>query len=266
LVVSSTEPSSALSEREARALAAWERQRKRFVTFKEIEATLGDAARWFVHRLATKGHLERIGKGIYVIHPLRSLGRRPATTSVVAADVLLSHQQHYFGGWWALSAHRLTQQLHGAVVDAFVLKPRKPRALGNAQLRFHKVHPDAFDYGLTSLIIEERPIALSDPERTLVDALDFPQVFGGMRSSLEVVDSALKQIETSRLVSWAIRGASAATCQRLGVILERRRASPRDVRRLRTRMPRTQSLLSLIPGEPRVGRLNPTWSVVENDR
>jgi hypothetical protein len=69
-----------------------------------------------------------------------------------------------------------------------------------------------------------------------------------------------------RLLRYAVNGSKPGTCQRLGVLLERRGISARVLAPLRRRARETGALLSMNPSLPRTGRINQRWGVVENDR
>lgn len=181
-------------------------------------------------------------------------------------SALLADEPHYLGGWWAFSLHRLSQQVYSSVIDAYVTRERRPRRLGSARVVFHVVPPTALAYGIESIAIEGTPVRVSDAERTVLDALNYPSAFGGMREALRLVEPTLGKIDRRRLVAYAARGSRSSTCQRLGVLLERRGSNPRALAPLTRCAERTTSLLSMVPDAPRTGPVNPTWWVVENDR
>lgn len=256
---------TALSSHEAGLLSAWERQRRSRVTIGELREILGPEARATVTGLVRKGLLERIAPGLYLVHPFRSLARTRAVSSAVVAAALLADTPYYFGGWWAFSLHRLTQQMYGSLLDAYVTRERRPRRLGSARLVFHVLPLTAFDYGIETIAVEGTDVRVSDAERTVLDALDYPKTFGDVRAALQLVGPALERVDRGRLVAHAARGSRPSTCQRLGVLLERRGATLRSLAPLARRTRETASLLSMLPDAPRTGPVNTRWRVVEND-
>lgn len=257
---------TALSSLETGLLAAWERERKSRVTLGELRQILGPDTRVAVNGLVQKGLLERIAPGLFLIHPFRSLSRPRAVSSAVVAAALLADEPYYLGGWWAFSLHRLTQQMYGALLDAYVTRERRPRRLRSATLIFHVLPQTAFTYGIATIALEGTDVCVSDAERTLLDALDYPRTFGDMRAALQLVQAALDRVDRGRLVTHAVRGSHPSTCQRLGVLLERRGATLRLLAPLARRIRETASLLSMFPDAPRTGPVNTRWRVVENDR
>src|SRR5215211_5905602 len=171
-----------LSSIEAGLLASWERARKSRVTTSELHQILGPDTRATVNSLVQKRLLERIAPGLYLIHPFRSLSRPRAVSPQVIASALLADEPYYLGGWWAFTHHRLTQQVYGAILDAYISRERRPRRLRTARLVFHVLSRSAFDYGISTVVIEGTDVRVSDAARTVVDALDYPKTFGNMRA------------------------------------------------------------------------------------
>lgn len=259
--------STALSRREVTLLAGWERERRVSVTLDDIRRIVGVAvARDVASRLVAKKALERVGRGRYLVRPLRTQSRPTAASAAVQAAVLLQGQSYYLGGLWALTFHRLSEQQYLSVLDAFVDRRRPGRQLGGAQLVFHRVSSERLVYGSVAAELEGMSVRISDPERTLIDLLDFPALAGGSGEALRMVKQTLPRVNRATLVEYAARGARNSTCQRLGVLLERSGIAPRRLAELQKRLARTKSVLSMDAGAPRNGPFNRRWSVIENDR
>lgn len=256
---------TALSSLETGLLASWERERKHRVTFRELRQLLGSESRTAISGLVQKGLLERIAPGLYLIHPFRSLSRPRTVSPQVVAAALLADEPYYLGGWWAFTVHRLTQQVHGSILNSYVTRERRPRRLRLARLCFHVLPQAAFSYGISTVAIEWTQVRISDPERTILDALDYPKTFGNVRGALQMVEQAIDRMDRRRLVEYAVRGSHPSTCQRLGVLLERRGATARSLAPLARRIRETTSLLSMLPDASRTGPVNKSWRVVEND-
>ena len=119
---------ASLSQREVTFLAGWERERRRYVTSEDLRALAGaPAARAVASALVRKGVLQRIGKGLYLVRPLRSLLRPTRPSSPFVLGVLLHSEPYYLGGRWALAHHGLTGQQVVSLLDAFVTRRRPPR-------------------------------------------------------------------------------------------------------------------------------------------
>src|SRR5712692_8349909 len=246
--------STSLSRREVALLAGWERERRVSVALDDIRRAVGAAvARDVASRLVAKKALERIGRGKYLVRPLRTLSRPTVTSAVVQAAVLLQGEPYYLGGLWALTFHRLTEQQYVSVLDVFVARRHRSRRLGGARLVFHRVSSERLGYGSVAADLEGMSVQLSDPERTLIDLLDFPALAGGGGEALRMVKQTLPRVDRAKLVEHAARGARSSTCQRLGVLLERAGSAPRRLTKLHKRVVKSKSVLSMDPGAPRTG-------------
>lgn len=237
------------------------------ISLPEIRTKVGEtAARHLVTSLLRKERLQRIGRGLYVVVPFRMHGRPWAPSAAVTIAALLASEPYYLGGLWAFTFHRLTSQQHRAMLDVYVSTRRRPRRVGSASAVFHVLPPTAFKYGIETATIERQEVRVSDKERTVLDAFEHPRTVGSIRRALELFDGAFAHIDSRRLVEYAAKDASTASCQRLGLLLERRELTEKALRPLHRRVEETRSLLSLAPEGRRTGPVNARWGVVENDR
>ncbi len=256
-----------LSARERQLLASWERERRVRLTRAELVDAWGTSTASDIAKgLLRKGVLQRAGRGVYLVVPLRAQLRPTHASAAVFVAALLADEPYYLGGLWALSLHGLTQQQYGSRIDAFVVRWRKPRRLGDALVYFHSVPPTAFGVGVETIDLEGMRVRISTKERTIIDALDAPDGVGGLRSALQLVSPALTKVDARRLVALAAELSRVSTCQRLGLLLERQRVPSRDLAPLRRRVRENRSVVSMLPDAPRRGRVHPVWRAVENDR
>jgi predicted transcriptional regulator of viral defense system len=257
----------ALSQREASLLAQWELARVPSVTIADIRRLVGaKAAKGVAWSLARKNVLQRVGRGIYLVRPLRSLVGPSMSSAIVSVATLLRDEPYYLGGLWAFTHHRLTTQQYLSRLDVFVIRRRPPRELGSAKVVFHVLEPDLLAYGIARSTIEGIDVHVSDIERTLLDVLDHPALAGGFRGALAFFQETLPRADLRKLIDHASRGSRASTCQRVGVLLERQQISLRALSPLRQRIAETRSRSAMLPNEPMKGRFNQSWRVVENDR
>ncbi|HEY8087941.1 MAG TPA: type IV toxin-antitoxin system AbiEi family antitoxin [Polyangiaceae bacterium] len=256
-----------LSSRERLILAEWERARVSRVTRADVAGRWGAAkADKITSALVRKGALRRVGKGIFLVVPLRAQARPTTPSAAALVAALLSDEPYYLGGLWALTHHRLTLQQYATRMDAFVARDHQARTLAHAHLRFHRVPPSRIADGHEVVSIEGAPVRVSTPEETLLDLLDYPDMAGGTGAALALVEPALGRVDLGNLLRRASAVARSSSCQRLGVLLERMGVPPSKLAALRRRALATQSLTSMVPGTPRRGQVNTRWRVVENDR
>jgi predicted transcriptional regulator of viral defense system len=259
---------ASLSKREVALLGEWERTGVHRVTTAHIASALAvsrPTAVVVLSRLAHKGALERIGRGIYEIRPMRAVGIPWATSALVAVATLLDGRDYYVGGSVALSTHHLTEQVYHAVIDVLTPEQRPTLPHGQAQIVFHTLRwLEAYHLGIIDVPIEGVAIRMSDPERTLLDLVDRPNLVGSSRSALSLVRRAIRLIDVDRIIAYATRWPRRAMRQRLGYILER---SGVERVRLMTLLPdgRPTHVVSLLVDEPARGPIHSPWRVRAND-
>ncbi|GEM_PF-2457395 len=256
-----------LSTREVGLLAQWERTGISRVTTSDAAALVGEAnAAKVLSRLARKGTLDRIGRGIYAVRPLRAAGMPWSAPEVVTVAQILAGRPYYMGGAVALTLHRLTTQQYYSVVDVFVPSQRPTKDIGHAQIVFHTLGwADAITVGIDRLAVNGVAVMASGPERTLLDLVDQPRLLGGSRSALTAVRDALGRVDVNRLVSYALRWPRTTTRQRLGYVLEQVGAPSSAVAALAAATS-PPSVVPVLLREPAEGLIPPIWRVRMNDQ
>lgn len=254
-----------LSAREVHLLASWERARKIYVTMADVRAAAPTQHKNVVRGLVAKGVLSRIGRGRWIVRPMRALLHPSTPSGLLLLAVLLHDEPHYIGGLWAFTHHGMSAQHYVSTLDAFVTRHRAARELGGARVRFYVVPRRAMSYGIEPTMVEGVETFVSDRERTLLDVLDHPRAVGGLRRAVDLASRGLPHADHEKLISYAVLGSRHSTCQRLGVLLEREGAAKRRLAPLHARAREKSSLLSMVPGQ-RVGPVSTRWNVVENDR
>jgi len=103
-----------------------------------------------------------------------------------------------------------------------VPKPRQrtPDSIGGVQIHWHKSKPE-WDFGHTLGDSQGCPIYITDPERTLLDALRFPGRCGGVTEVLRIWRRALPSLTLDVLVDYVRRFDQTLLRQRVGFIIER---------------------------------------------
>ena len=176
-----------LSKRERGLLGQWERARTKSVRLEEIARAVGVARLgWWPRRWCARACSTAFGPGCTRFRPFRAMARPWTLPSLVAVELLLAGEPHYVGGLAAFTLNRLTQQQHTSIVDVFVTSFRRPRRLGEAEIVFHRRKVEVFQSGLTRIEVDGTAVAVSDPERTVLDALEEFHVVGGMAEAIRL--------------------------------------------------------------------------------
>lgn len=168
-----------------------------------------------------KGWLERIRQGVYMPVPLDSLTSDvvPEEPFAIAAELF---SPCYIGGLNAANYWDLTEQLFRTVtvMTEKMVQNRKPVIAGTEYI-LHTLNPKYF-YGLKTVWLAGVKVKISDPTRTLVDMLIFPDFCGGSRFVVDVLGdylrSDMKNID--QFIEYLGKSKNGAALKRLGFILE----------------------------------------------
>ncbi len=171
---------------------------------------------------ANQGWLSRVRRGLYVPVPLEA-----RTCDVTLEDPWLVAERIfapcYIGGWSAVEQWGLTEQIFRSILVMTTRKPRnrKPSVKGTAFV-VRTILPGSL-FGLKPVWRGQVKVSVSDPSRTVLDLMDDPVLGGGLRPSVDVLQSYLRSDakDLKLLVSYAERLDSGAAFKRLGFLLEK---------------------------------------------
>jgi predicted transcriptional regulator of viral defense system len=148
----------------------------------QARAALGNGRRdidKLLYQLALKRWLLRLEKGKYLILPLEAgmEGLYSAHEFVIAAHLVQPYAIAYAS---ALSFHGLSDLLPHAVLVA-TTRRKADVVIGELGLRFRfiTITPRKF-FGSQTVTIEDQPVQITTPAKTLVDGLDHPDLCGGI--------------------------------------------------------------------------------------
>ena len=180
-----------------------------------------------MHHLVRSGWIVRLKKGLYAL-----AGAVPGTTPLHECEIAMALvQPAAISHWSAMSHHGLTDQVPRRM---FVLTTARsvPRRrgtkaegtgsgypVGETTYQFVQVKPERF-FGIEQVWVNESRIAITDPERTLLDGLMAPPYCGDFAEVLHAFELRAPKLDVTRIIDYALK-LDAATAKRLGWILER---------------------------------------------
>ena len=127
----------------------------------------------------------------------------------------------YIAGWSAANHWALTDQLFRSTVVATAQRVRQvDQELAGASYLVHHVGADRLEWGLVGEWRGDRRINVSGRERTVADMLSDPTLGGGIRHTMEVLDTLLSVARLEDLVGALERLHNGAAIKRLGYLLE----------------------------------------------
>jgi len=225
-----------------------------------------------ISMLAAAGRLEILKRGTYAVRSPLFAGDIPpfAVAAALVQPMAVSH-------WSALAQHGFTPQLP-AMVQAST-----PRKVVTPEMRTGQAHrprgravwkamgveveylhvPEKKFFGHQKVWVNNwQQVAVTDPERTALDLVARPDVFGGMSAAIEILENTLPHIEVPRLVQYALRYNVGAVIKRMGWVLEHCGADPDDMVPLQSFPVKTYYRLD--PQRPASQMYNSRWRIIEN--
>jgi predicted transcriptional regulator of viral defense system len=204
-----------LGPAEARVVLSYREQGRDVVEAGDIISLLNSeqAGRKVIRNLLRKGWLIRLKGGRYMLLPpergAESIGEN--NPLAVAASV---NEESYVGWWSAAAFHGFTTQ-QPAVVFVAVTRQARPRTVEETEIRFVTLPLRKF-FGFENYSVYGRATRISDPEKTLIDCVDRPDLAGGPAEVARIVHAGLAEIDQRKLVDAAMQMKSTSLLQRLG--------------------------------------------------
>ncbi|MGC9335424.1 MAG: type IV toxin-antitoxin system AbiEi family antitoxin domain-containing protein, partial [Anaerolineae bacterium] len=173
-----------------------------------------ERVRALLSQLAQAGWIERLKRGSYAVTtPILGATLHPyAVAAALISPLAISH-------WSALAHHGFTTQIPPMVqasTTATVVTPEmrqgvayRPRgraawrALG-LEFEFIQVQEKHFFGFREQWVSRWHRVAITDPERTVLDLFAAPQVFGSLRVGLEILEAELHRLDVEKLSAYAL--------------------------------------------------------------
>ncbi|UYQ73416.1 hypothetical protein OF122_06555 [Pelagibacterium flavum] len=194
-------------------------QGKSSLTTDEAIAVFGheDRARNAIKRLVSKGWLQSVGGGRYVVLP-PAWGSEKFEDFDIYVLASASADVGYVGWWGAASRHGMTTQVPGELTVATDRQMPRKILQGNV-VRYVKLSPKKF-FGWQEMESMGRTFRASTPEKTIVDCVDRPELCGGPTELAVIVANGSRGVSDEALVETAIQHGSVSVAQRLGFLLD----------------------------------------------
>jgi predicted transcriptional regulator of viral defense system len=124
----------------------------------------------------------------------------------------------YVGWWSAAGFHGFTTQKPMSVFVA-VLRQIPSRVIEGSEVRFVKIAERKF-FGAETYDVYGRKVAISSPEKTVIDCIDHPELAGGLAELTRIVHTAMNDIDPDKLLAGALNMRSTSLLQRLGFLTD----------------------------------------------
>jgi predicted transcriptional regulator of viral defense system len=216
-----------------------------------------------LHKAVKRGLVSRLKPGVFTIVP-PELGSsaeyagNPYLTAIklaITAPCFISHAS-------AMEIHRMVTQPQ-LVVFASSSKRIRSRKLHGTEFRFVFIKPDQYFGTVKYWVTKQESVQVSDLERTVIDGLRQPKYCGGITEVAKGLWMRHSEMQTAKLVDYALRLRIGAVTRRLGYLLELYQlATEEELTRLRKSL--TATYLPLDPMLPKEGRHFRRWRIQLN--
>ncbi|HEY7326647.1 MAG TPA: type IV toxin-antitoxin system AbiEi family antitoxin domain-containing protein [Gemmataceae bacterium] len=224
--------------------------------------------RKLLSRLARKGLVTRVRRGLYLIPPRLPPGGRWSPGEYQALAALMKDQDgtYQICGQNTFSRYGWTEQIPNRLY-AYNNRLSGDRELGSARITLIKVADDRL--GGTELVRtpDGLEVPYSSKARSLVDAVYDWSRFGSLPDAYEWVRRELQKDErlASALVENCLAFGNQGTIRRMGKTLDCEGVRETLLRKLEKGLRPTSSFIPWIPGRAKRGTIDKRWGVVVND-
>jgi len=238
-----------------------------------VSGELSDShLRFLISALASAGWIEIIKRGTYVVQSGLFAGDISpfAVAEALVQPMMISH-------WSACAHHGFTTQLPNivqATTPKQVITPEmrkgpayrpRGRSVWRAcgwEIEFIHIKQARF-WGFETIWANAwQQVRITDPERTALDLIARPDIFGGVAAAIEILDNGLVLVDIRQLVAYAIRYDTGSVIKRLGWVLQELGVESSLLQPLQ-RFP-VRRYYSLDPARNPSDRKNAFWQIKEN--
>lgn len=255
-----------LSKREADLVLSWEWDKCRLVTVKDIMKRLRCShgyARKMIHVLGKKGWIEPLVKGHYlVVYAERGPKGVPEMNPYIVARFF---PKPYFFAYRFACAHYglLTQISH--VLHVAITRFKKPLELKNVRFEFIPLSKKRF-FGYTETTVMGEKINICDKERAVLDAIDRPDLVGGIEAAAQALFQGSKQLDFAKLLSYLKKYNDSALYRRFGYLCELLKIPlPKNLTsHLSTQIKKDAAYMGTTKRWGKAGERNKRWNIILN--
>ena len=227
-----------------------------------------DQERRVLSRLAGKGLIARVRPGLYLVPPRLPPGGRWSPGEYLALDALMTDLggRYQISGPNAFYRYGWTDQVPNRLY-VYNNRASGDRQIGAVALTLIEVADERLGGVEKVRTPEGIEVSYASRARTLVDAVHdwsrfdtLPKAFDWIRREAEKDDAVVADL-TRMTADYGNQG----TIRRIGALLERIGVHDALLRRLKTQLRPSSSLIPWVPNRPKRGKTNRRWGVVFND-
>ena len=263
--------SSSLTSLETHFFSYVQNQSIRSVETGDLVRALGISSiqeRKLLSRLALRGLIVRVRRGLYLVPPRLPLGGRWSPGEALALTTLIEDHngQYQISGPNAFYRYGWDNQVPNRT---YVYNNRisGERQIGPVSLTLMKVAEKRL--GATEMVSTPDGIDLvySSRSRALMDAVYDWSRFNTLPRAYLWIEKDLKRGQTlaAELIEVTVQYGNQGTLRRIGKLLELQGIQPSLLRKVRKALRPSSSIIPWIPDKPKRGKTDRSWGIVLND-
>lgn len=220
-------------------------------------------------RMARSGLIAKARRGLYLVPSRLPLAARWTPDAALVLKTLITdpHGRYQVCGPNAFNMYGFSEQVP-QVIYAYNNRLSGTRTVGVVRLVLIKVADDRLGDTEKRGSSEGGTLVYSSRVRTLLDAVyDWPR-FNTLPRAYAWIQSDLAagRVSPADLVRVTLRYGNARTIRRVGALLEAEGKSPRLLDKLAGGFPPPRTIIPVVPGGPKAGRILSRWGVQLNAR
>jgi predicted transcriptional regulator of viral defense system len=225
---------------------------------KQITGLKPALASSLLNKAVRRGLVSRVKGGVYMVIPAElgstvEYGGNP----YLIARRLAGDAPCYLAYATAMEIHRMVTQ-PPFVIFAATPKRVRNRIVKGTEFRFVLIKSEHFFGTTRHWVTKQESVEVSDLERTVIDGLHHPEYSGGVTEVAKGLWMRHQDIDSAKLVHYAMRLKVGAVTRRLGFLLELYRlGSEQDLKSLQKAL--TATYVPLDPILPKEGRHSARW-------
>ncbi|MEK6896394.1 MAG: hypothetical protein AABX12_02965 [Nanoarchaeota archaeon] len=164
---------------------------------------------YLIKSMLQKGRLISFKRGSYIVVPMSSINKSPGLSDFEINEYILGAENYYIGLYNAFNFHGFTEQIPNKLF-VFNTKYSADKVILHYKFKLFKVRGDK----LFGIIRNKYPY--SDKERTIIDALDYPEYLGGLSEVMDRIKNV--KFDKDKLINYAITYNSIKIMKIVGIL------------------------------------------------
>jgi len=173
-----------------------------------LEHKISKNPEYLIKSMLQKGRLVFFKRENYIIIPISSINKAIALSEFELNEYIL-REDYYIGLFNAFNLHGFTEQIPNKMF-VFNTKYSADKKILHYNFKFFKIKKDKL-FG-----IFKNKYPYSDRERTIIDALEYPEYLGGLSEVIDRIKNA--EFDKDKLINYAIRYNSIKIIKLVGIL------------------------------------------------